>query len=57
MEDIEFSFIEKIKNKKITAHLNKVDFNIDLKKLIIPKLNLDVFMKEMGIEFKKWNFL
>jgi hypothetical protein len=39
MEDIEFSFIEKIKNKKITAHLNKVDFNIDLKKLIIPKLN------------------
>ena len=56
MEDIEFSFIEKIKNKKITAHLNKVDFNIDLKKMIIPKLNLDVFMKEMGLNLKNGTF-
>ena len=56
MEDIEFTFTEKIKNKRITAHLNKVDFNIDLKKLIIPKLNLDIFMKEMGLNLKNGTF-
>ena len=56
MEDIEFTFKEKIKNKRITAHVNKVDFNIDLKKLIIPKLNLDVFMKEMGLNLDNGTF-
>ncbi|MDG2052589.1 MAG: hypothetical protein P8J69_02290, partial [Flavobacteriaceae bacterium] len=56
MESIEFTFTEKIKNKRITAHLNKVDFNIDLKKLIIPKVNLDVFMKEMGLNLKNGTF-
>ncbi len=56
MEDIEFTFNEKIKNKRITAHVNKVDFNIDLKKLIIPKLNLDVFMKEMGLNLENGTF-
>ncbi len=56
MEDIEFTFNEKIKNKRITAHVNKVDFNIDLKKLIIPKINLDVFMKEMGLNLENGTF-
>ncbi len=56
MEDIEFSFIEKIKNKKITAHLNNVDFSLDLKKERISKLHLDIFMKEMGLNLKKGTF-
>ena len=56
MEDIEFTFKEKIKNKRITAHINKVDFNVDLKKLIISKLNLNVFMKEMGLNLENGTF-
>ena len=56
IEDIEFSFIEKIKNKRITAHLNKLDFNIDISGNKIDKVNLDVLMKEMGLNLEKGIF-
>ena len=56
IEDIEYTQTEKIKNKRITAHINAVDFNIDIENLVIPKLNLDIFMKEMGINLDKGTF-
>lgn len=56
IENIEFTFIEKIKNKRITAHLNKVDFTIDVANLKIPNVNLDVLMKEMGLNLEKGTF-
>jgi len=56
IEDIDFTLTEKIKNKRITAHINTIDFKIDLKNLLIPKLNLDIFMKEMGLNLDKGTF-
>lgn len=56
IEDIEFSQTEKIKNKKITAHINSVDFNIDFEKLFISRLDIDIFMKEMGFNLDKGTF-
>jgi hypothetical protein len=56
IENIEFTFIEKIKNKRIIAHLNKVDFTIDATNLKIPNVNLDVLMKEMGLNLEKGTF-
>ena len=56
LEDIEFTFIEKIKNKRITAHVNKIDFNIDVDNLLIPNINLDILMKEMGLNLENGTF-
>ncbi len=56
IENIAFVFTEKIKNKRITAYLNKLDFTIDVANLKIPKVNLDVFMKEMGFNLKMGTF-
>ncbi len=56
IENIDFIQTEKIKNKRITAHINAIDFDIDFEKLVIPKLNLDIFMKEMGLNLEKGTF-
>ncbi len=56
IEDIDFTFIEKTKNKRITAHVNKIDFNIDAEKTAIQTINLDVLMKEMGLNLEKGIF-
>ncbi|MCF6306482.1 MAG: AsmA-like C-terminal region-containing protein [Flavobacteriaceae bacterium] len=56
IENIAFVFTEKIKNKRITAHLNKLDFTIDVANLKIPNVNLDVFMKEMGLNLEMGTF-
>ncbi|MFK5982755.1 MAG: AsmA-like C-terminal region-containing protein [Flavobacteriaceae bacterium] len=56
IENIEFTFTEKIKNKRITAHVNKIDFNVDVTNFTIPTINLDVFMKEMGLNLEKGTF-
>lgn len=56
IEDIDFIYTEKIKNKRITAHLNTLDFKINLKRLTIPTLDLDIFMKEMGLNLEKGTF-
>jgi len=56
LENIDFIQTEKIKNKRIAAHVNSIDFNIDFEKFVIPKLNLDIFMKEMGFNLDKGTF-
>jgi len=56
IEDLEFTFTEKIKNKRVTAHINNIDFNIDAEKMLIPTVNLDVFIKEMGLNLEKGTF-
>lgn len=56
IKNIEFNFTEKIKNKRITARINKVDFTVDAAKLIISKVNMDVLMKEMGLNLEKGTF-
>ena len=56
LEDIEFVFTEKIKNKRITARVNKIDFTVDVANFKIPEVNLDVFMKEMGLNLEKGTF-
>ena len=56
IEDIDFIQTEKIKNKRITAHINNINFNLNLNNFEVPKLNLDIFMKEMGFNLDKGTF-
>jgi len=56
IEDIEFTFTEKIKNKRITAHIINIDFNVNATNFSIPAINLDIVMKEMGLNLEKGTF-
>ncbi len=56
IENIDYIQTEKVKNKRITAHINTIDFDIDFKTLEIPKLDLDIFMKKMGLNLDKGTF-
>ncbi len=58
IDDIEFWFRERIKNKRITAHINALDFEINPKNQenMIPEIELDIMMKELGLNLANGSF-
>ncbi len=58
IEQIEFWFRERIKNKRITALIHEVDFDINPqnKETLIPEIDLDISMKELGLNLDNGSF-
>ncbi len=58
IENVGFWFRERVKNKRITAHINKVNFEINPqnKKEIIPEIEVDILMKELGLNLANGSF-
>ncbi len=57
LKNIDFTFKEKIKNKRITATINEIEFDFNPRvEKIIPEAFVDIQMKEMGLNLTNGTF-